>query len=117
MKPLPSYKFLIAVGLLLAAAMSLSFLIFGQRGLLELCRLRRQHDSVEQGNAELRFRNQALARQVDALRHDPVTIERLARERLGMVKEGEVVYYLPKQTAESGPTAAKQMGLKIQGAQ
>lgn len=37
-----------------------------------------------------------LKRKIDRLGHDPVTLERAAREELGMVKPGDVVMVLPQ---------------------
>jgi cell division protein FtsB len=38
-----------------------------------------------------------LTRTVDRLRHDPLYIEKLAREEMGMVREGETVLKFPSQ--------------------
>lgn len=58
---------------------------------VELVRLEREIDS--------------LAAWADSLRGDPVTIERIARERFGMIREGETLYRfaLPSDTAEARP--------------
>ena len=40
-----------------------------------------------------------LDRRIDRIRHDPVTLERLAREDLGMVRAGDVVIVLPEEEA------------------
>ncbi len=37
----------------------------------------------------------ALEREVDALRTDPEAIERVARDELGMIREGELVFQFP----------------------
>ncbi|MHB1194060.1 MAG: FtsB family cell division protein [Longimicrobiales bacterium] len=58
-----------------------------QREAAELAERRRQIDSL-----------QAWA---DSLRLDSVTLERLARERFGMIREGEILYRF----TESGDTA------------
>jgi cell division protein FtsB len=92
---IPSKKVLIASGLLLAAAGSIGMLIFGQRGILELRRLRQEGTTLTRSNDALREHNQLLQRQIGSLRDDPAAVERVARERLGMIKDGEVVYYLP----------------------
>lgn len=97
---LQSKKPWIAAGLL-AAASSCAFIVFGERGLLELHRLNDEKAALERANGELRERNRALEREIKALKDDPAAVERLARERLGMVKDGEVVYYLTRE----GPKA------------
>ena len=45
--------------------------------------------------AAARAINKSLERRVEALRSDPMEVEREARERLGLVKEGDRVYLLP----------------------
>ena len=49
-----------------------------------------RRDQLEKTKTELLLRNQQLNQDKEDL-NDPVTLERLARERLGMTKEGEKV--------------------------
>lgn len=42
------------------------------------------------------LRNQALEQRIERLRDDPLMLERLAREQLGLVREGEVVVVFPE---------------------
>ena len=44
------------------------------------------------------IRNLALEQRIDRLRDDPLMLERLAREQLGLVREGEVVVVFPEET-------------------
>jgi cell division protein FtsB len=37
--------------------------------------------------------NARLSKEVDALRTDPAFIERMARDKIGLARPGEVVYY------------------------
>lgn len=75
------------VGLYLLA--SFVFNDFGVRQLVKLYRTSRQ---LEQEIATLEIKNRQLQHEAEALKHDPFTIELLAREQLGMVREGETVY-------------------------
>ena len=43
-------------------------------------------------------RNQELRQRIERLRDDPILIESLAREQLGLVREGEVVVVFPEET-------------------
>jgi cell division protein FtsB len=106
--PLPPKMVWLAGGLLLVAAVSLGWLMVGEKGLLELRRLKAESAEMERGNAGLRRVNQGLSARAAQLKNDPEAIERLARERLGMVKEGEVVYYLPQQRPQAGQGAPPQ---------
>lgn len=42
--------------------------------------------------AELRIRIDSLRAWSDSLENDPATLERIARERFGMIREGETLY-------------------------
>jgi cell division protein FtsB len=106
-KPRLPYNSWVILGLLLVAAASFAMLVLGERGLLELYRLKAESEAIGRGNQELLECNQALSRRLEALQKDPAEVESLARERLGMIKEGEVVYYLPSKAAE-GPAAGQQ---------
>ena len=57
--------------------------------------------------AETEDRLQELDRRIDRMRHDPVTLERLAREDLGMVRAGDVVIVLPEDKPEPRQASSK----------
>jgi cell division protein FtsB len=59
---------------------------------------------VQQRELEaLRLEVDSLRAWVDSLQSDSATLERLARERFGMVREGEILYRLAEPRA-TGPT-------------
>lgn len=60
---------------------------------LELARDRQAQLEAEVEETEIRI--QALERRIQRLRHDPLLLERLAREELNLVRESEVVFVLP----------------------
>jgi len=66
----------------------------GEYSLLELRRARVEIESQQQELARLRDEVSALRAWADSLENDSATIERIARERFGMVREGEVLYRL-----------------------
>jgi len=70
---------------------------YGTRDLLELKRrTREEHERI----AELRHEVDSLSRLDRALRTDPVTQERVARELYGMIREGELLYQVvPRDTS------------------
>ena len=47
---------------------------------------------IEEENKRLIQENKRLEEEIKALEGDPVYIEKIAREELGMVKKGEIVY-------------------------
>lgn len=55
-------------------------------------RLKQDVRTLEDRNAKLAQDNAKLRREVEAMRDDPVALERAAREELGYVKPGEVVF-------------------------
>jgi len=69
---------------------------YGTRAVLRVSELRREMDALERDLVTLRARTEALTRTVDRLRNDPAYIEKLAREDLGYVREGETVLKFPK---------------------
>jgi cell division protein FtsB len=73
--------------------------VYGTRAVLKVSEMRREMDSMERDLVTLRARTEELTRTVDRLRHDPAYIEKLAREDLGYVREGETVLKFPKSDA------------------
>jgi cell division protein FtsB len=63
-------------------------------GLRRHARLAEEIESMRQENARLAAENGGLAREVRALRTDPVAVERAVREELRYVRPGERVYVL-----------------------
>lgn len=77
----------------------LSFIV-SDMGIFTFIDLHRMRGELQREIAELQQKNGALMEQVRALRSDPVYIEALAREQLGMVRPGEQVFRLvPSQKA------------------
>src|SRR5207253_9231528 len=62
---------------------------YGVRGLLRVSEMRREMDTMERDLVTLRARTDELTKTVERLRSDPAYIEKLAREDLGYVREGE----------------------------
>ena len=74
---------------------ALAILGFGGQSLGRLWQMKREVDGLERDLANLRAETDRLSAAVGALRSDPESIERIAREELGFVKPGERVYKLP----------------------
>jgi cell division protein FtsB len=77
----------------LAAAYLLASLIFGEMGLIKYFRMKARYDSLTREIAALRHDNVRLMKDVRALRSDPDHLERIARDKLGLARPGEIVYY------------------------
>lgn len=65
--------------------------IVGERGLFETWRARRQHATLVTGISAIRVENHALRDQARRLREDPVAIEAVARQDLGLIRPGEIL--------------------------
>ncbi|PLX79825.1 MAG: septum formation initiator [Desulfuromonas sp.] len=70
----------------------IGFALFGENGLLRLYRSYQFATTLEAEVAALQEKNRQLEHEIRMLREDPDYIERIARERLGMVRKDEVVY-------------------------
>jgi cell division protein FtsB len=66
--------------------------LVGDRGLVDTLRARRQHDTIAAALAKKRQENARLRDDIRRLKEDPGAIESLAREQLGLIREGEVLF-------------------------
>ena len=64
----------------------------GEYSLLELRHARAEIQAQEEELSVLREEVVYLRARADSLENDPATLERLARERYGMIRPGEVLY-------------------------
>jgi cell division protein FtsB len=82
-------------GVALVCATTIAALLFGSRGLLHLRALKGEERVINQRIAARLLENQRLRDQLRRLRSDDRTLERLAREQLGLVRPGEIVVRFP----------------------
>ena len=68
--------------------------LVGERGLMETLRARRQHQELVGSIERLRIENARLREEARRLRTDPGTIEALARQELGLIKPGEMLFII-----------------------
>jgi cell division protein FtsB len=68
--------------------------LVGNRGLLETMRARRQYAQLAAELARTRRENARLREDIRRLNEDPTAIESVAREQLGLIRDGEVVFIL-----------------------
>ena len=71
-------------------------ILVGNRSFWRLIKAYREKAGLEAALARLAEENQALRRQIYVYEHDDGAIEKLAREELGLTKEGEIEYRLKK---------------------
>jgi cell division protein FtsB len=85
-------KLIVAAASLLALYL-IANLIFGEMGIIKYYRMKAQYDALTQDIGSLKQDNEKLAREVRALKTDPNHIEQIARDKLGLARQGEIVYY------------------------
>ena len=77
-----------------ATAVLLVDALIGDRGVLERMRARKEHQQLSASLEGLKRENGQLRRMMYSLRDDPSAIESLAREELGLIKPGEVLFII-----------------------
>jgi len=68
------------------------FTAFGERGVFHLWRLWGEKKQLEDKNFLLQKENESLRERAYRIRHDDLYLEKIAREELGLVRPGEMVY-------------------------
>ena len=81
-------------GLLTVAMLVLA--VFNDKGVLQVRNQSRKLTAMQDEVVGLDAENKQLTKEIQALRTDPTTIERLAREELKLVKPGEIVLVSPE---------------------
>ena len=81
-------------GLLTCAMLLLA--VFNDKGALRVHAKAKQLSATETEIATVDAENEKLLTEINSLRHDPTTIEKLAREELKLVKPGEIVLVTPE---------------------
>jgi cell division protein FtsB len=69
--------------------------VFGAHGFLAMWRTQKQLTQMRADIERLSKENNQMTNQVTALKTDPDTIERIAREQMGLAKPGELIFKLP----------------------
>jgi cell division protein FtsB len=68
--------------------------LIGEKGLMQSMNARRQYRQLQASLEDLRHENAVLREEMRRLNEDPATIESLARQDLGLIRPGEVVFIL-----------------------
>ena len=80
----------------------------GEYTLLDLLRLRRDRTAAQAALADTRREVDSLRARAARLESDPATIERVARERFGMIRDGETLYrFVPVDSGTAAGTPAR----------
>ena len=84
--------------------------VMGNRSLLKIYQMHRNRAALEREIDQLTATNASLAAEVRILRTDPARVEAIAREELGLVRPGELVYEF--RPASPPPAAAPPGGAR-----
>lgn len=84
----------LATAAFLILAASVLNALFGERGFFRLMRAREEYQALNAEVQALEDDNHRLAAEIEALRSDPLVIERIAREVLGMARTDEIAVSL-----------------------
>ena len=68
--------------------------VFHENGILNAYRLEQEQLKMKHENKILRARNEKFRLEIDVLKSDPYEIEKIAREKLNLIKPGDQVYYI-----------------------
>jgi cell division protein FtsB len=71
--------------------------LVGDKGFVDTLRARRQHRESAAALAQKRQENARLREEIRRLREDPSRIESVAREELGLIRPGEVLFIVHDQ--------------------
>lgn len=81
----------LTLGTLIFLYISLS-LVFGENGLLRFLKLRSETGALRAEVETIRSQNNDLSEEIERLQKNPDLIEELARDELGLTKEGEIIF-------------------------
>jgi cell division protein FtsB len=65
---------------------------FDTLGFMNYLNMKRTQAQLVEEIKAIEEKNARLKKEVEAVKHDPATLETLARERLGMVQQGETIF-------------------------
>ncbi len=82
--------------ILILAFMLATYLLFDNKGVIARVRLESQKRDLEQKIVQAETETKSLQAQIKALEGDKKTIEKIAREKYGMARNGETVYRVKK---------------------
>jgi cell division protein FtsB len=83
---------LVPFGLLVFTVAIVSLRVLSDAGLPRYRKLRAQLEHIEQDNKQLQRRITRLTAEVRDLSQDPEAVERIARDELGLLREGELLF-------------------------
>ncbi|MDA8099428.1 MAG: septum formation initiator family protein [Nitrospiraceae bacterium] len=86
-------KRLLVLALVLGGLAMLWSMVMGEMGAVKYARMRSQEHALHDEIGRLKQDNLRLLQEVKSLKYDAAYIERIARDRIGLARPGEIVYY------------------------
>ena len=78
--------------------------VFHENGILNAYRFELEQVKIKKANDGLKKQNELLRQEIIALKSDPYAIEKIAREKLNLVKSGDKVYRIVSNQSNFPPT-------------
>jgi cell division protein FtsB len=69
--------------------------VFGPHGFIAMRRTQKEIEQIREQIGKVNDENKALTDQVNSLKSDPKSIERIAREEMGLARPGELIFKIP----------------------
>ena len=69
--------------------------IFGPHGFIAMRRTQKEIDRIHEQIVKMNEQNKELTGQVSSLKSDPKSVERIAREEMGLARPGEMIFKIP----------------------
>jgi cell division protein FtsB len=83
--------FLLSLGFFLLLVL---MAVFHENGILNAYQLEQEQLKIIQKNEKLRSTNEKIRLEIIGLKSDPYEIEKIAREKLNLIKPGDTVYHI-----------------------
>jgi cell division protein FtsB len=93
----------LALGLVLIVAMALAG-VFSDKGFMNVYDFTEELDYLKRSNSVLAEENVRIQKEIDALKSDPYAVEMLARDKLNLVKPGEIIYQIVRESSSPEKT-------------
>jgi len=97
---------LLTYGLVFVTVVLVVDALVGDKGLMDTMRARRQYAELAAALAQKRQENARLRDEIRRLREDPSTIETLARDELGLMRDGEILFIVKDVTGPGSSSDA-----------
>ncbi len=77
--------------------------VFGPHGIIAMRRTQKEIEQIREQIGKMNDENKSLTEKVSSLKSDPKSIERIAREEMGLARPGELIFKLPDTARPGGP--------------